>query len=150
MFVLLPLVGCATPKKIEFTQQLRSEHQLKPEEVQQLQFYISETLVLERERSSSERDPITGGNHALVVRGGLNIEVITFEKLLPGIARSLGQVGDRHVDVSFEAIDGASLHFATEEVVREAPPEDDDRFARPPITPNSPPQGRSQSLGFGK
>ena len=89
---------------IDFTHELRDQHSLTRDELKNLQYYTSSTIVLRRELESGGKQ-ITG-NHKLVVVAGKSIEEVVIESKTPGIALA---VSDHSITVSFEA--GTSIEF---------------------------------------
>ncbi len=98
------LAGCATTR-IPLTQELREQHRLSPEELKNLQYYVSNTITLRREMDSTGKQ-ITGG-HKLVLTSGKTIEEVVVEEGTPGVAVEVGQ---KRLVVSFGA--GVDLAFA--------------------------------------
>lgn len=98
------LAGCASTR-IPLTQELREQHRLSPEELKNLQYYVSNTVTLRREVDSTGKQ-ITGG-HKLVLTSGKTVEEVVIEEGTPGVAL---EVGRSHIVVSFGG--GADLRFA--------------------------------------
>ncbi len=101
------VTGCATTR-IPLTQELREQHRLSPDELKNLQYYVSNTITLRRELDSTGKQ-ITGG-HKLVLTSGKSIEEVVVEEGTPGVAL---EVGRTHLIVSFGA--GVDLRFALRE-----------------------------------
>jgi len=95
-------VGCKS--YLPFTHELRTEHDLKDEEVKNLQFYVSHGITLRREIESGGRQ-VTAG-HKLLLVSGKTIEEVVIPAKTPGVAV---KVGPRSIAVSFEP--GTSLVF---------------------------------------
>jgi hypothetical protein len=108
--------GCAT--YLPFTQELRNEHKLRAEHLQNLQFYNSHDIQLRRELARG--DSQVTGSHKLLLIAGKQIEEVLVEKHTPGVIVGVSETSLR---VSFE--EGTSLEFA----VRGAEP------LRDPIAP---------------
>jgi len=98
------VAGCATTR-IPLTQELREQHRLSPDELKNLQYYVSNTITLRRELDSTDKQ-ITAG-HKLVLTSGKSIEEVVVEEGTPGVALDVGRT---HIVVSFGA--GVDLRFA--------------------------------------
>jgi len=120
------LTGCGATL-VPFTQELRAEHQLAREDVEQLQFYVSHTVKLRREVERRARR-IERGH--LELRSGKTIEEVVIEKETPGVAVA---VSDDAIRVSFQ--EGTALSFglqAGESYPEPQAPPSLGRFAQPP------------------
>ena len=95
--------GCAS--YVDFTQELVDEHKLVSKDLQNLQFYTSNTITLRRELTKGGRQ-ITG-SHKLLVIAGKQIEEVVIEKHTPGV---IVGVGSGTLKVSFE--EGSFLEFS--------------------------------------
>jgi len=100
---LFIFASCA-PTKVPFTQQLRVKHDLKPEELKQIQFYISNNLVLRRGDQQSKKETSEG---ELTLLNDASIEEIIIKAGTPCLIREV--VDGNRVTVSFE--DGASKYL---------------------------------------
>ncbi len=98
VFVLLSifplLFGCAT--KVPFTHELRSEYNLAPDDLRRLQYYLSDTVVLQREVGNDE---IVTVNRRVKIRRESSVEQVVIRRRTPGVA--VGS-GTHSLDVSFE------------------------------------------------
>ncbi len=119
--------GCAS--YVPFTEELRTQNDLREAELRNLQFYTSSEVTLRREATSTGRQ-ITPG-HKLVLLSGKSVEEVVLEEHTPGVIKKLGE-GWMTVDFG----GGTELEFA---VAGAAPVEDgafalepQDRFATPP------------------
>jgi hypothetical protein len=102
-FALFSLVSCAP--KVPFTQQIRDQYKLSPEEMRSIQFYLSDPVILRRaEESVSEKKTDEG---KLVIESGRSFDQLTFKANTPGIAD--GIVDANTLKVSFE--DGAEKYM---------------------------------------
>lgn len=107
---LVGLMGCQTyqPKavvdKVPFTHQMRLKHNLTPEEIKRLQFYVSDKIILHRIVTADDREILRG---KLILSSGKTVEEVVVKKGTPGIAVD---VKDDAIDVSFE--EGTFLPFA--------------------------------------
>jgi hypothetical protein len=99
------VTGCGRTL-VPFTHEVRTQHQLTPADLKNLQFYLSHRVTLRRELDSGSRQ-ITG-NHRLLLVSGKTIEEVVVEEHTPGIAVT---VDDSALSVSFEQ--GTSLVFST-------------------------------------
>ncbi len=95
--------GCAS--YVDFTQEMVDQHHLVAKDLQNLQFYNSDKIVLRRELTKGSR-AITG-SHKLLVIAGKEIEEVVIEKHTPGV---IVGVGAGTLKVSFE--EGTFLEFA--------------------------------------
>ncbi len=94
--------GCAS--YVPVTQELRHEHKLTSNDLQNLQFYNSHTITLRRELARGDRQ-VTGA-HKLLVIAGKTIEEVVIEKHTPGVVVG---VDEHTLRVSFE--EGTALEF---------------------------------------
>jgi hypothetical protein len=119
------LVGCAGTM-VPFTHEIRAEHHLTRDDLQELQFYLSDTVTLRREARSIGREIDNG---RLELRSGKTIEEVVIEKDTPGVAVA---VDASTISVSFEAGSAISFALRTGEAVplRVEPPSMG--FAEPP------------------
>lgn len=119
--------GCAS--FVPFTEELRTQNDLREAELRNLQFYTSNEVTLRREASSSGRQ-ITAG-HRLVLLSGKTVEEVVLEEHTPGV---VSKFGEGWMTVDFGG--GTQLDFA----VHGAEPVGDGaftlspegRFAEPP------------------
>jgi hypothetical protein len=89
---------------VPFTHEIRAEHRLTRDDLQELQFYLSDTVTLRREARSIGREIDDG---RLELRSGKVIEEVVIEKDTPGVAVA---VNATTVSVSFE--EGSAIEFA--------------------------------------
>ena len=97
-FVTLALTsftGCAS--YVPFTQELRAEHKLRADDLQNLQFYNSHEIRLRREveRGGGQVTP----GHKLLIIAGKQIEEVVIEEHTPGV---IVGVSETSLKVSFE------------------------------------------------
>jgi hypothetical protein len=111
--------GCAS--YVPFTEELRTQNDLREAELRNLQLYVSDDIVLRREATSSGRQ-ITPG-HRLVLLSGKTIEEVVIEEHTPGV---MTRLGDGWMTVDFGG--GAVLEFA----LRGIEPAPDGAFAIAP------------------
>jgi len=116
--------GCAS--YVDFTQELRDQHNLQSADLKNLQFYNSHPITLRREIERGGRQVTSG--HKLLVIAGKQIEEVVIEQHTPGVVVG---VSDNFIQVSFE--EGSSMEFSlrgpeplTDPVVQGG------RFATPP------------------
>lgn len=102
--------GCAT--QIPFTHDLRDEYELDSLKLKQLQYYVSDTITLQRELSSEEKTVAPG--HKLLLSQDKRIEEILILKGTEGLA--IGS-DPNTLEISFEK--GNSLTFASIPELRE-------------------------------
>lgn len=86
---LLLLGGCVTTPNadlVPYTNALRAQHNLSDNEVSRLQFYLSDTLELQRQNASSNHRVENG---RLVATANRSLERIVVDRGTPGIATSV-------------------------------------------------------------
>lgn len=112
---LLAFIGCSLlflascSPKIPFTQAIREQNKLTPEELKRIQFYISGPVVL-RKGSATEKEKTTDEGK-LIIKSGKSIDQVMFKAKTKG---TVDQVVDiNNLKVAFE--DGAekSLVFSS-------------------------------------
>lgn len=123
--VVIACCGCT--RYIAFSQSLRESSRLAPEELACLQFYLSETLVLERD-VTGEAIGVEGGE--LVRRGGRRIHVVRIRKVAPGRLVA-DQIGATRVGARFGARQPTPLTFSAGRAftIRLHGPDAHDRYA---------------------
>ncbi len=102
--VAVLFVACSS-ERIPFTQELRQEYQLSEEDLKNLQYYVSDEILLERDAVLGESKVDRG---KLTTKSGKLIEQILLEGDTPGIAV---QTGEYWLAVSFEQ--NAALFFTS-------------------------------------
>jgi hypothetical protein len=95
-FLPVFLISCA-PQHIPFTQQLREQHNLKPEELKSIQFYLSNDLVLSRGDQKLKKETNDG---ELTVLKDAMVEEFIFKAGTPCVIQEV--VDGNRVMVSFE------------------------------------------------
>jgi len=101
----LPFAGCA-PRRVAFTQGIRTHYDLGSGELKNLQYYVSGDITLQRDFRREEGE--ISKSHKLVTKEGGLVEQVVIPIGTPGIAT---EVGDTFIAVSFEP--GASLMFGS-------------------------------------
>lgn len=103
--VSFALGGCMS-YRVPFTRDIRTQYELKSEDLKKLQFYVSGDIILQREflREEGEVSP----SHKLVAKEAGLLEQVIVRDRTPGIAT---EVGDTYIAVSFEP--GESLVFGS-------------------------------------
>ncbi len=79
--------GCAS--YVPFTEELRTQNDLREAELRNLQFYLSDDVVLRREASSTGRQVTPG--HKLILLSGKTVEEVVLEEHTPGVVTKLGE-----------------------------------------------------------
>ncbi|NUM33913.1 MAG: hypothetical protein HUU50_05185 [Candidatus Brocadiae bacterium] len=102
--VIFFLPGC-TSERIPFTQELRQEYQLSEEDLKNLQYYVSDDILIERDAVLGESKVDRG---KLTTKSGKLIEQILIEEDTPGISV---QSGEYWLAISFEK--DAALFFTS-------------------------------------
>jgi len=106
--ITLLLFACSsTPTLVEFTEELRADSGVEPEKLKELQYYVSQPVVLNRDFTGPADAKVTKG-HGLLVTKDRRIEQVKVLPLTPGVAEG---VNDGSLDISFEA--GHTLRFGT-------------------------------------
>lgn len=95
------LTGCAS--MVPFTHEIRTEHDLGPQELEGLQFYVSNDVVMRREVEVRGR---TIDDGELKLHAGKTIEEVVIEEGTPGVAVAMDDVS---ITISFE--EGSALDF---------------------------------------
>jgi len=109
LLLLLVITTQSCSKKLYyFTEQLQDDFDWTKQDLEQIQFYLSEDIVLVRELSREEAK-ITDGK--IKISGGTHVEELRFEKDTPGILMFIPKE-DRFA-ISFE--DGKHLMFGPNE-----------------------------------
>lgn len=105
---LLAATGCAS--QVPFTHELRTQHDLSTEDLQHLQFYVSDDIVLRREVRTKDR---TIDDGRLRLHAGKQVEEVVIHEGTPGVAVA---VGSSAIVISFD--DASNLVFAVRDGVR--------------------------------
>ena len=110
----LSAAGCRSRPPAElvpFTDAMRLRYQLEDKQLRELQFYLSDRIVLERVAEKGDGRVDRG---RLVVRSGTVIHQILVRRGTPGVIEALNDIGDSRdghaIEVSFEP--GAPLRFS--------------------------------------
>lgn len=104
LVVFLLTTSCA--QKIVFTAQLRNKLEKQDIDLQEVQFYNSDKIVLEREEEKPEELSIRSGT--VKIEEGRIIEEIVIKKKTPGICV---EAHPYHLNISFEDRSDNSLKF---------------------------------------
>ncbi|TXB62797.1 hypothetical protein [Phaeodactylibacter luteus] len=95
--LLLPLLSSCGPTLSPFTQQLYEESRFTPEELQQVQFYLSSDIILTRELTGSKAEVVSGEIRMI---DGRQVEQVVFRKGTPGVVQFFP--GEERLAVAFE------------------------------------------------
>ena len=95
--VLCILISSCAPPLVPFTQQLRQQYKLQPEELRSIQFYFSNTFVLRRGENNDMKDTKHG---ELTVMSDSKIEEIIIKAGTPCIIRDV--IDGNQVSITFE------------------------------------------------
>ena len=106
LFVSIFLYTSCTPKLTPFTQELQYEFEWNEDDLQKIQFYLSEDVILQR-NLSAEESKITDGKIRIV--DGRRVEEVIFQKGVPGVVLFTPK-SDRFA-VGFEASNDRYLMF---------------------------------------
>lgn len=94
--VLIVLGGCS-PNLTTLTSSVREQNAWTEDELSRIQFYLSEDLVLTRERKSGSTAIVQG---RVRVEDGRRIEELVFERGTPGVV--LSQTPEGHLAIGFD------------------------------------------------
>jgi len=96
--VLFAILMASCSPKIPFTQSIREQYKLTPEELRGIQFYVSDQIVLRRAESNTAQKTTEEGR--LVIESGKSIEQFTIRN---GTRGALERVPDgKNLMISFE------------------------------------------------
>ena len=109
LVMVLGFGGCSTLQSFfyemePFTHEIREDYDFGDAELKNIQYYLSEDIVLTRELSSNE-STVTSG-HSIKIVNNKRVEEIIFRAGTPGIATF---VGEDYFEISFEK--GQTLFF---------------------------------------
>lgn len=104
---VLVLASCGT--RVPYTEKIRTEYDLTEDKLKKVQFYTSETIILERS-DSQERITTTGKSGELVGSEQSISERIVIPANRPCILEKVGPNGE--VEIRFETGKGRVLRFA--------------------------------------
>ena len=115
LFFSMTLFSCATinksskgespiPGKVFFTNKIIQGNSLTEEDLKNIQYYLSDDLLLSREVLSGEYN-VTKGK--LITKSGITLEEVIIKRGTPGIAIEI--YDDKRMSISFE--EGTSLMF---------------------------------------
>lgn len=94
---ILSIVTSCSPK-IEFTQSIREQYKLTPEEIRGIQFYLSDPVILRR--GEDEKAQKTTEEGTLIIQSGKSLDQVTFKAFTPGAVESV--VDNTTLKVAFE------------------------------------------------
>ncbi len=97
-----------SPSLVPFTQQMRQQLQLQPEELKSIQFYFSNTVVLRRGESNDKKETTNG---ELTVLNDSKIEEIIIKAGTPCVIKEI--VDGNKVTISFEENGNKYLVFGS-------------------------------------
>ncbi len=106
-FVALLVSSCGT--MVPYTDSLKDQFDLSPENLVKVQFYTSANVILEK--SSSSGNQTTGNDGTLVSNTSSTQERVIIPKNTPGRFEKLG--ANNEIIVRFEVGNGKTLSFAT-------------------------------------
>lgn len=106
LFTVIILGSCAT--KVPYTEKIKKEFDLTPEKLKKVQFYTSETIILER---SNEQGKVTttGDEGTLVTSSSSSSERIIIPANRPCVFEKIGTDGS--IKIRFERGAGRTLEF---------------------------------------
>ncbi len=94
------LLASCSPRLTPLTEDLREQNRWSEQELSQIQFYLSEDLILSRERRSGQTDIVQG---RVRVENGRDIEEIVFKRGTPGVV--LFSPKDENLAIGFDSRD---------------------------------------------
>ena len=97
ILVAVIFISSCSPK-IPFTQALKDQYKLTPEELQHIQFYLSDPVILRR--GSDEGNKKSTDQGTLIVNSEKEIQQITFKASTPGVVSEV--LAPNLMSVSFE------------------------------------------------
>jgi hypothetical protein len=106
-FVMIFFGSCSP--KIPFTQAIRDQYQLSPEELKGIQFYLSDPIALRRGESNENQKSTDDGK--LVVQSGRTIDQVTIKANTPGAIDVVADI--KTIKVAFEEGVEKSLVFSS-------------------------------------
>lgn len=104
--VLLATLASCSPRLTPFTSNLRNEYGWSDDDLQKIQFYLSDEIVLWRQVKDGDAKISQG---TITVRNGKKVEEIRFPKRTPGVY--LFEPKTNQFAISFESGDGKYLMF---------------------------------------
>ena len=102
-FALFTLASCS-PRLTPLTKNLRQENRWSENELSKIQFYLSEDLILSRQRNSGTTEIVQG---RVRVENGRDIEEIIFKRGTPGVV--LFTPKEDHLAIGFDARDDSKF-----------------------------------------
>ena len=96
--VMLVAATACSPNLTTLSKSVRDENAWTEEELSRIQFFLSQDLVLSRERKSGSTAIVQG---EVRVKDGRRIEELVFERGTPGVV--LFQTGEGHLAIGFDA-----------------------------------------------
>jgi len=105
--IIIFLIGCSST--VPFTNSKIIEYQLDAEEIKNVQCFISQKIVLQREVTKTDEKGISD-SHTLEYIGDKMIETISFPAMTPCIVDEISS-DKKQIIVSFEEADGSTLRF---------------------------------------
>lgn len=108
LFIVFGLLfGCGT-NKIPFTQTLKDKYQLTPDELNRLQYYVSEEAVLRKMKDAPSFHEVKGGK--LFTKSERQVDDVVLKKETPGVLVDFAEEKKYELNISFEV--GTSLLFS--------------------------------------
>lgn len=106
---LMSLLMTSCSEKIYFTQAIRDQYQLTPEEIRGIQFYISDEVVLRKGEENENQKTTEDGK--LIVESGKSIDQLVIKANTRGGVDNTGD--NRSIDVGFDEESGNTLSFGS-------------------------------------
>jgi hypothetical protein len=104
-FIVLLFSACAP--RVQFTQTIKNQHQLKEAELKSIQFYTTGDIVLQRLEDSGSKKATNEGE--LVIRSGSSLEQVVIKAGTPGVVVQM--LDETRISVRFEQGEGKTLIF---------------------------------------
>lgn len=108
-FAVLTLLVASCAQKIPYTDQVKQDFDLTPENMTKVQFYTSSNIILEKSQSSGNQG--TGSSGELVVSSSKTQDRIIIPTNTRGVFEKMG--ANNEVVVRFEVGSGRVIKFAT-------------------------------------
>lgn len=107
--VLLMMSACAP--RVQWTQAIKDQYQVKESELKSIQFYTTGDIVLQRAESSGSNKETNQGE--LVISSGNSLEQVVIKAGTPGIVEKI--IDDTRFAVRFEMGEGKTLIFGNDQ-----------------------------------
>ena len=107
LIFICALVFSSCAPRVQFTQSIKDQHQLKESELKSIQFYTTGDIMLQRMEASGSNKETNEGE--LVISSGSSLEQVFIAAGTPGLVDQI--VNDNSFKVRFEVGEGKTLLF---------------------------------------